>query len=174
VRIGRQAVAGILVLLIAVFPATLSAAQFKPDWDQAASIRGAAERIAKLHRARGPDGVYKFIDACYKTHSLAETYREPFESCIVQDYLETKMLIEMYVRMRPQAVKRLNLPPPQILANAMGRRIVAALTQYKMNAAYGEQLKKLVDKHGVPVFFKIVFPAASREIEQRKREQGKQ
>ena len=59
-------------------------------WDQAASIRGAAERIGRVHRARGATAAYELIENCYKTHSLASTYGEGFESCIAQDYLETR------------------------------------------------------------------------------------
>ncbi|HKZ96420.1 MAG TPA: hypothetical protein VJ045_05525 [Hyphomicrobiaceae bacterium] len=132
-----------------------------PAWDQAANIKDAAERIGKLHRARGPKAAYDFIDACYKTHSLAEEYGQAFEACIAQDYLETKVLTQVFARLPPDTLAKLGAPTPAALAQAMGRRIVAAFSQYKKPAAYGEALKKLIDEHGLAVFIGIVFPSAA-------------
>ena len=138
-----------------------------PSWDQVANIKDAAERLGKLHRAGGVRAAYDFIDACYRTHSLAENYGQAFESCIAQDYLETKVLAEVYARMPPEALKRLGAPSPTALADSMGRRVVAAFSQYKMPAAYGEDLKRLVDLHGLPVFLKIIFPEAVKDTEDK-------
>jgi hypothetical protein len=138
-----------------------------PSWDQIANIKDAAERLGKLHRAGGVKAAYDFIDACYRTHSLAENYGQAFESCIAQDYLETKVLAEVYARMPPEALKKLGAPSPAALADSMGRRVVAAFSQYKMPAAYGEDLKRLVDLHGLPVFLKIVFPEAVKDMEDK-------
>jgi hypothetical protein len=64
-------------------------------------------------------------------------------------------------------------PTPAALADAMGRRVVAALAQYKMPAEYGDGLKKLVDEHGVPVFLQVVFPEAIKELQQAPRKERK-
>ncbi len=167
-----------LAATIALFLATgqaHAAADFQPSWDQVANIKDAAERIGKLHRARGVKAAYEFIDACYRTHSLAENYGQAFESCIAQDYLETTMLAQVYSRLPPDALTKMGAPTAAQIADAMGRRVVAAFAQYKMPAAYGDDLRKLVDEHGVPVFLKIVFPEAVKEIQQRPpKEQEKQ
>jgi hypothetical protein len=144
-----------------------AAADFQPTWDQVANIKDAAERIGKLHRARGVKAAYEFIDACYRTHSLAENYGQAFESCIAQDYLETRMLAQVYSRLPPDALTKMGAPTAAELANAMGRRVVAAFAQYKMSATYGDELKKLVDEHGVPVYLTIVFPEAIKEMQQK-------
>jgi len=52
--------------------------------------------------------------------------------------------------------------------------VVAAFAQYKMSAAYGDDLKKLVDEHGVPVYIQIVFPEAVRELKQTPRKEREQ
>ena len=44
----------------------------------------------------------------------------------------------------------------------MGRRITAAFLQYKIPISYAEDLKVLVDTHGLPIFLAIVFPEAIR------------
>jgi hypothetical protein len=136
----------------------------KPTWDQAANIRDAAARIAKLQRAQGAQAAMNFIDACYRTHSLAEAYSAPFEACIAQDYLLTKTLTQIYSRLPPEARQKLKAPSPEALAQAMGHRVVAAFSQYKVPAADAEAFKKLVDEHGAPVFLRIVFPGAAKEL----------
>jgi hypothetical protein len=153
--------------------AALATTDFKPDWDQVANIKESAAHIGNLHRTRGAQAAYKFIDACYRTHGLAGNYSKPFEACIAQDYLETKMLAEVYARLPPDAFAKLGVPTPQLLADSMGRRIVAAFSQYKITPAYGDDLKKLVDEHGAPIFLKIVFPEALREIESKKNQKDK-
>ncbi len=79
-------------------------------WDQVANIKDAAQRIGKLQASKGVEAAYKFIDACYRTHSLAEAYSAAFESCIAQDYLETKMLVQIYVRTPPETLKKFGSP----------------------------------------------------------------
>ena len=140
---------------------------FTPTWDQAANIKNAAERLGKLHRVRGAKAAYEFIDACYRTHSLASNYSEPFEACIAQDYLETDMLAQLYSRMPPEMLAKAGAPSPQALADSMGRRVIAALKQYKMTAAYGQSLEKLVHEHGTPVFLANVFPEAVKELQDK-------
>lgn len=140
---------------------------FTPSWDQVANIKDAAERLGKLHRARGAKAAYEFIDACYRTHSLASAYSEPYEACIAQDYLETDMLAQLYSRMPPDMLQKAGAPTPEALADSMGRRVVAALSQYKMTAAYGQSLEKLIHEHGTPVFLSTVFPEAVKELQDK-------
>jgi hypothetical protein len=137
-------------------------------WDQVASIKGAAERLGRLHRARGAKAAYELIDNCYRTHSLSSSYGEGFEACIAQDYLETRTLIQVYSRMPPEALEKLGVPSPQMLAQSMGQRVSAAFGQYRKSQAYADNVKKLVDEHGLPVFLAIVFPEAVRAIEDSK------
>jgi hypothetical protein len=47
----------------------------------------------------------------------------------------------------------------------MGRRVVAAFNQYKVGTVEAEAVRAEVDKHGFPVFLKIVFPNAASEID---------
>lgn len=143
------------------------------SWDQVASIRGAAERLGRLHRARGAKAAYELIDNCYRTHSLASTYGEGFEACIAQDYLETRTLIQVYSRMPPETLEKLGVPSPQMLADSMGQRISMAFGQYKKSQAYADNVRKLVDEHGLPVFFAIVFPEATRAIEDKRAKEKK-
>ena len=74
------------------------------------------------------------------------------------------MLAQVYSRLPPDALTKMGAPTAAELANAMGRRVVAAFAQYKMSATYGAHLKKLVDEHGVPVYLTIVFPEAIKEM----------
>jgi hypothetical protein len=142
-------------------------------WDQVASIRGAAERIGRLHRARGAKAAYELIENCYKTHSLASTYGEGFEACIAQDYLETRTLIQVYSRMPPETLQKLGVPSPQVLAESMGQRISMAFGQYQKSQAYADNVKRLVDEHGLPVFLSIVFPEAVKALEDKKAKEKK-
>jgi hypothetical protein len=137
-------------------------AQPEPTWDRVASIKGAAERLGFLHRARGAKAAYDLIDNCYRTHSLAENYGEGFETCIAQDYLETTVLAKVYARLPPEQLQKMGMPSPAMLADAMGRRVTAAFNQYRMPAAYAVELKGLVDTHGLPIFLAIVFPEAAQ------------
>ena len=143
-------------------------------WDQVASIRGAAERIGRLHRARGAKAAYELVENCYKTHSLAATYSEGFEACIAQDYLETRTLIQVYSRMPPDALEKLGVPSPHMLAESMGQRVSMAFGQYKKSQAYADNVRKIVDEHGLPVFLSIVFPEAVRAMDQKNTQEKKQ
>lgn len=139
-----------------------------PAWDKVANIKDAATRIAKLQASKGAEAAYKFIDACYRTHSLGETYSPAFESCIAQDYLQTKMLVQIYSRTPPETLKKFGSPSPEALSQSGGRRIVAAFAQYKIPVTQANEFKELVDKHGVPVFVNIVFPGSAKQAEDKK------
>lgn len=142
-------------------------------WDQPANIREAAERIAKIQRAGGAQAAIQHIDACYRTHGLASNYSAPFEGCIAQDYLQTKILTQIYSRLPAEQLQKLRAPTPDAMAQAMGRRVVAAFSQYKVSAASADAFKVMVDKHGLPVFLKIVFPNAVNDSGDGKSDSGK-
>ena len=141
-----------------VLTASSTAAYTKPDWDQAANVKEAAERLAVIQKRQGATAAFKFIDACYRTHSLSSEYTRAFEACIAQDYLETRVLALIYSRMSPETLKARGMPTPQMLADTMGRRIVSAFKNYDVPVQDVRAFKKLVDEHGFPVFFKALFP----------------
>jgi len=130
----------------------------KPDWDQVANIKDAAQRLAQMQRTRGATRTFEFIDACYKTHSLSSKYTKAFEACITQDYLETQILALIYSRLSPETLRSMGAPTPQVLAQSMGKRITAAFAAYDVPVEHVEAFKKLVDEHGFPVFFQALFP----------------
>jgi hypothetical protein len=49
-------------------------------------------------------------------------------------------------------------PAPEDIARGMGQRFVAAFSQYKISVKEAESFKKMVDKNGMPIFLKAVFP----------------
>ncbi len=134
-------------------------------WDRTANIKEAAVRIGTIQRTKGAEAAIKFIDACYRTHSLASHYSAAFEGCIAQDYLESKLLTRIYSRLPPEQLKKIGAPTADAIAQAMGRRVVAAFNQYKVGTVEAEAVRAEVDKHGFPVFLKIVFPNAASEID---------
>jgi hypothetical protein len=167
-------VTGLFLSLVAIAAAGTAAVRAetaepgKATWDQPANIRDAAERIAKIQRAKGAQAAIQHIDACYRTHSLASAYSAPFEGCIAQDYLQTKMLTQIYARLPADQLQKLKAPTPDAMAQAMGRRVVAAFSQYNVSVASADEFKVLVDKHGLPVFLKIVFPKTADDAAQGK------
>jgi hypothetical protein len=135
-----------------------SAAPGKPDWDQSANIKDAAQRIAEIQRTQGATRAFNYIEDCYKTHSLSSEYTKAFEGCIAQDYLETQILALVYSRLPPETLKKMGAPEPKMLAQSMGQRITAAFATYKIPVVRVEKFKKIVDEDGFPVFFKALFP----------------
>jgi hypothetical protein len=135
------------------------------SWDRAANIKESAERIGLIQRTRGAEAAIKHIDACYRTHGLASAYSAAFEGCIAQDYLQTKLLTRIYGRLKPHELRKMGAPTADQMAQAMGRRVVAAFSQYKVSAAEADAYKSEVDKVGLPVFLKTVFPNSAAEID---------
>ncbi len=135
------------------------------SWDRPANIRDAAQRIGVIQRTRGAEAAMKHIDACYRTHGLASSYSAAFEGCIAQDYLESKLLVRIYSRLSPDGLRRSGAPSAEAIGEAMGRRLVGAFTQYKVGTEDAQTIKSEIDKHGLPVFLKTVFPNAAAEIE---------
>lgn len=171
---ARRLVIGLTVLCMVAIAVPAQAEPLPADvaWDRPANIRDAAARIGTLQRTRGTEAAIRHIDACYRTHSLAETYSAPFEACIAQDYLVTKMLVQVYGRLAPDERDKLGSPSPAQLAHAMGQRIVAAFSQYQVSVASAEAFKTEVDRHGLPVYLKIVLPQARDEIEALERDRA--
>ena len=150
------AIAAVALVALCLTPA--SAAPGKPDWDQSANIKDAAQRIAEIQRTQGATRAFNYIEDCYKTHSLSSEYTKAFEGCIAQDYLETQILALVYSRLPPEALKKMGAPEPKMLAQSMGQRITAAFATYKIPVVRVEKFKKIVDEDGFPVFFKALFP----------------
>lgn len=132
----------------------------KEAWDHVANVKDAAKRLADLHKREGSAGVLKFLDACYRTQMLASEYSRGLESCMAQDYMHSQVLAQIYARI-PQAERvRMGVPAPEDIANGMGQRFVAAFKQYKISTKKAEAFRQLVQKNGMPIFVKSVFPPA--------------
>lgn len=127
-------------------------------WDHVANIKDAANRLAVLHKAQGSAGVLKFLDACYRTHLLAESFSQGLEACMAQDYMHTQVLASIYSRLPQEAIDKMHAPSPKDLADGMGKRFVLAFSQYKVSVTDADDFRKLVDKYGFPIFIKAVFP----------------
>ncbi|CCB64689.1 MULTISPECIES: hypothetical protein [unclassified Hyphomicrobium] len=149
------AVIAVFAMALLVMPGTLAA---KQTWDHVANIKDAARRLGALHQREGSAGVLKFLDACYRTQMLASEYSPGLESCLAQDYMHSQVLAQIYARI-PQADRvRMGTPAPEDIARGMGARFVAAFRQYKISTKQAEALKKMIDKDGMPIFLKAVFP----------------
>jgi hypothetical protein len=156
--ITRARIASTFLAPLLLLTAVPAASAGKPDWDQVANIKDAATRLAQMQRMQGATRAFAFIDACYKTHSLSSNYTKAFEACIAQDYLETQILALIYSRLKPETLKKMGAPSPEMLADTMGQRIGAAFKTYAVPEERIEEFKKLVDEHGFPVFFQALFP----------------
>jgi len=130
----------------------------KETWDRAANIKEAAKRLAELHKREGSSGVLKFLDACYRTQMLSSNYTAGLESCMAQDYMHSQVLAQIYARIPQGERVRMGVPAPEDIANGMGQRFVAAFKQYKISPKEAEVFRRLVEKNGVPIFVKSVFP----------------
>lgn len=133
-----------------------------PAWDRAANVREAAERLAALHKRQGSGAVLKFLDACYRTHTLASSYSRALEGCLVQDYVHSRVLAGIYAKVPAEARGERGIPTPEVVVGAFNVRLGAILKQYGLALADGEALKASAEEHGVPLFMQAVFPAAAR------------
>jgi hypothetical protein len=161
VRRAASFIAALFAAGLAALSAVTPAAAGAPTWDRVANIKDAAERLALLHRREGSPGVLKFLDACYRTHTLASEFTPGIEACLAQDYMHSQVLVQIYARMPEADRRRLGAPSPELIAKGMGERFVAVFSQYKVPVKEAEDFKKLVDKNGMPLFLKAVFPKAS-------------
>ncbi len=160
----RLMVPFVLAALTSVTAAAVTAktaAAAAPSWDRPANIIDAANRLAKLHRVQGSQGVLKFLDACYRTHLLSSDFNEGVEGCLVQDYIHAQTLAKIYSRLPPEARAERKLPSPEVISQAMQRRLIATFTQYKITPEDAVVFQKMIEKHGLPVFIKAVFPKAA-------------
>jgi hypothetical protein len=153
---------GLARIIAAVFAvmavAMPHASAAKETWDHVANVKDAAKRLGDLHRREGSAGVLKFLDACYRTQMLASEYSPGLESCLAQDYMHSQVLAQIYARIPQEERVRMGTPAPEDIARGMGARFVAAFTQYKISVKEAEAFKKMVDKNGMPIFLKAVFP----------------
>lgn len=148
-------------LLIAALP--VQAAKSKRDWNQVENVKGAAKRLGEMHRRQGAEATLKFLEACYKTHTLAERYTEGLESCMAQDYMLSQVLAVVYSRVPADKLKDMKAPTAEIIARSMRGRFQAIFQQYKFTQEQADGLRKAVDKHGMPIFVKAVFPKRKGE-----------
>lgn len=132
------------------------------DWDRAANVKDAAARLGAMHRKGGSVTVLKFLDACYRTHTIATEFTAGLEGCMAQDYMHSQILAMIYARVPDEQRKRIGAPSPQLIADSMAARFQATFAQYKFTAEEAGQLKTLVDDKGMPVFTKIIFPNAGK------------
>jgi hypothetical protein len=128
------------------------------DWDRIENVKHAAMKIGEIQSRQGAEQAYKFIAACYKTHGLASAYSRAFESCIAQDFMVTQAMALVYEKVDPAALQKMRAPTRDQLQAALNQRVNGAYANYAMAGSEGLALKEIVDQHGMPVFFKYVFP----------------
>ena len=133
-----------------------------PDWDRVANVKHAAGLLGAIQAQGGADRAFQFISACYKTHSLAAAYSRAFESCIAQDFMLSQTLAVIYDRLDPAVLQKMGAPTRDMIQQALNQRVNGAYAVYEMPASEGYALKAIVDQHGMPVFFKYVFPDRSK------------
>ena len=122
------------------------------------SAEEAAQRLSMLHKRSGSEGVLKFLDACYRTHTIATNFSAALEGCMAQDYVHSRVLVAVYARV-PEAVRaERKLPSPEAIAGAMNSRFAAIFEQYKLKPNDVEALQAAFETHGVPIFVKSAFP----------------
>ena len=155
---GFGIIGALTALFLTVLVAVPHASAAKETWDHVANIKDAAKRLGELHQREGSAGVLKFLDACYRTQMLASEYSQGLESCLAQDYMHSQVLAQIYARIPQEQRVKMGTPAPEDIARGMGQRFVAAFSQYKISVKEAESFKKMVDKNGMPIFLKAVFP----------------
>lgn len=155
---------GAVVAMSAAFAvqlvATATPLDARPKWDQAANVRAAATRLAEMQKRQGAEAVVKFLDACYRTHTLASQFSEALEGCLAQDLMFSHVLANIYARLPSRALKEQNLPSPQQISASVSKRVAAVATQYKLTEEQRKSILAAVETHGLPIFMKSVFPTA--------------
>ena len=149
----------VLLLALACGMATPTLAA-KPGWDRAKTVRVAAERLAELQKRQGAEAVAKFLDACYRTHTLASKFSEPLDTCMAQDLMFSEVLATVYGRLTPEARRERKLPSPEQISASLAARIGSVVTQYKLKDADTKALADAVAAHGMPIFLAAMFPKA--------------
>ena len=157
---GTGACAAIWIASIAIGPA-----QAEVAWDRIANVESAATQIGQIQSQAGIEQAFKFISACYKTHGLASAYSKAFEGCIAQDYIVSRALVQIYERVPPDALAKMNAPTPQQIDQSFQNRAAAAFAQYHRPPEDALALRGIVEARGIPVFFKLVFPSKPSTLE---------
>lgn len=150
-----------MAAILALVGASSPAAAASEGWDHRTNITDAAKRLVVLHRREGSNGVLKFLDACYKTHLLSSQFTAGLESCMAQDLMHAQILAVIYSRLPPERVKQMGAPTPDIIARSMNARITSSFMQYKVTVKEGEEFKRLVNQHGMPIFMAGIFPKSA-------------
>ncbi len=151
-------------LLAALLVSTQAlAAAPSPDWNRVDNIKAAAAQIGEIQARGGVEQAFKFISACYKTHSLATKYSKAFEGCIAQDFIVSRALIEVYVRVPPETLQKMGAPTPEQLHHSFQGRAATAFAQYDVASKDVLALRDIAEKQGLPVFLKIVFPKSDEK-----------
>jgi hypothetical protein len=166
-RLGRNRTRFLTAALIV---SASSASQADVGWDRIANVESAATQIGQIQAQAGIEQAFKFISACYKTHGLATAYSKAFEGCIAQDYIVSRALVQIYERVPPEALAKMNAPSPQQIDQSFQNRAAAAFAQYKRPPEDALALRGVVEARGVPVFFKLVFPDKQPSSEPSKKQ----
>lgn len=135
-------------------------------WDRPANIANAAKRLVVMHRTKGSEGVIRFLGECYRTHMLGSAFTQGLEACITQDYVHTHALVLIYSRLPPDAQAKRTLPTAQSLSDGLNARFLTVFRQYRMTTAEADELKRLMDKHGTPIFMAASFPSTAPKPQQ--------
>lgn len=142
--------------LLAVFAG--SAAHAELGWDRIANVKSAATQIGEIQAQAGVEQAFKFVSACYKTHGLASAYSKAFEGCVAQDLMLSQTLAEVYERLPSETLQKMKAPSPEEIKHSFQMRAASAFKQYNLTPDDAQALRVIVQTHGLPVFWKIVFP----------------
>lgn len=159
------AVIALNVLL--ALPHAANAAPQKRDWSQVENVKDAAKRLGKMQTSQGADATLKFLEACYKTHMLAEKFTAGLEACMAQDYMLSQMLAVVYARVPQEQRDKMKAPAADVIAHSMRGRFQSIFAQYKFTQDEADNLKKAVDKHAMPIYIKAVFPKTDKKEDER-------
>lgn len=146
-RPAAHALTFAVLMMAAAVPATA-----KPAWDQVANIKRSALFLAELQKSRGAGGTYTHIANCYRTLELGSRYGEGFESCLVLDYIHSKVTAAVYSKLPAAERQKMGVPEPEQLMRAMSQRLASGFAQYKIPQADARAFVGLVEKYGVPAF----------------------
>lgn len=146
--------------MLAVLTIAAPAHGAKPAWDQVKNVKESAERLGVLHRKSGANGVLKFLDACYRTHTLSSKYTSAVEGCVAQDVMYSRVLSAVYSRVPLEVRVERALPTAEQIGAALQARVSVVVRQYALLPADMDMLQKLIDDHAMPIVLKVAFPNA--------------
>lgn len=131
------------------------------SWDRVKNITESAQRLAQREKSQGAAETYRFIANCYATELLAESFNQGLESCIVEDYIHSRVTADVYSRIDEATRKRAGAPSGEALLGAMTQRLASAFAHYNVSETEARRLVDLIVKHGVPAFTKARFDKAT-------------